>query len=81
MEKKRPDTFKNLNLESAEFLDRLSDDLSGDEFKIAVKVISKLKELSPKMMQLGRLTVEEQIDLSDEIEKLVKKLETIIGGE
>jgi len=81
MEKKRPDTFKNLNLESAEFWDRLSDDLSGDELKIAVRAITKLRELSPKMMQIGQLTVEEQIGLSEEIEKLVKRLETILGGE
>jgi len=73
-EKKRPDTFKNLNLESAKFLDRLSDDLSGDELKIAVKVISRLRELLPKMMEIERLTVEEQIGLNEEIEKLVKKL-------
>jgi hypothetical protein len=80
IEKRRPDGFKNLNLESAKLWDRLSDDLSGDELKIAVKEMAKLGELSPKMMQIGRLTIEERIGLSDEIEKLVKRLETIVGG-
>jgi len=80
LEKKRPDTFKNLNLGSAKFWDRLSDDLSGDELKIAVKEITKFGELSQKIMQIGRLTIEEQIGLCEEIEKLVKRLETIVGG-
>ncbi len=61
-------------------MDRLSDDLSGDELKIAVKGMAKRGELSPEMMQIGRLTIEERIGLSDEIEKLVKRLETIVGG-
>jgi hypothetical protein len=81
LEKKRPDAFKNLNLESAKFWDRLSDDLSGDELKIAVKVISRLRELVPKMMEIGLLKIEEQNSLCEETEKLVKRLETIVGGE